>query len=54
MCKYNPEYLSDCKSYKEEKRALRILILANPADVKLLKDSCHALTGVRFRKKTDE
>ncbi len=51
---YKPQYLSWCKSYEQEEREMRELILGNPADVKLLKREYEDLTGKRFRRKRNE
>jgi hypothetical protein len=51
---YKPMFLSWCKSYKEEVAKMRSLILAGPADVKLLKQEYMRLTGKAFRRKKDE
>ena len=51
---YEPKYLSWCKSYEQEERELRELILSNPADIELLKKEYEALTGKRFKRKKGE
>lgn len=47
---YIPEILSWTTSKEQETKELRELILANPADVKLLKQEYERLTGKRFRR----
>lgn len=50
MKEYNPSFLSWCKSYEQEVKEMRQLILGNPADVELLKQEYQQLTGKRFRR----
>lgn len=51
---YNPQYLSWAKSYEDEVREMRELILSKPSDVALLKQEYQNLTGTRFRRKKGE
>lgn len=54
MERYQAEFLSWCKSYKQEEKELRELILGEPDDIKLLKNEYEQLTGQKFRRKNDE
>lgn len=51
---YIPTVLSWALSYEQEEKELRELILAEPDDVKQLKQEYYELTGKRFRRKKDE
>jgi hypothetical protein len=51
---YKPKFLSWARSYENEVKEFRELILGNPADIKLLKQEYEILTGKRFRRKKDE
>jgi len=51
---YTPMFLDWAKSYEQEERELRELILSNPADVRLLKQEYEQLTGKAFRKRKSE
>lgn len=52
IAKYNPKFLSWCKSYEEEKQEMHGLICGNPSDVRMLKDEYEILTGKRFRRRS--
>ena len=54
MDEYQPSYLGWCKSYDQEVKEMRELILGNPDDVHMLKREYEDLTGKRFRRKRDE
>ncbi len=47
---YAPKFLSWCKSYAQEEKEMRELILGNPGDVKMLKKEYQELTGKQFRR----
>lgn len=51
---YQPKFLSWCKSYEQEVKEIRGLILNNPADKTLLKKEYKELTGKQFRRKHNE
>lgn len=51
---YQPRYLSWCKSYEDEVKELRELILSGPSDVKLLKEEYYNPTGTRFKRRAGE
>lgn len=51
---YTPSYLSWTKSYEQEEREMRELILGGPGDVAMLKKEYEQLTGKRFRKRKGE
>lgn len=51
---YKPKFLSWCKSYEQEVKEFRGLILSTPADIKLLKKEYYLLTGKRFKRCKDE
>ena len=51
---YEAHYLSWARSYAQGEKELRELILANPADVRLLKKEYYELTGKRFRRRKGE
>lgn len=52
--KYDPMFLSWCRSYEEEVTEFEELILGNPADVKILRQEYQELTGKRFKRKKGE
>ena len=52
--KYSPYRLGWTKSYEQEEKEFRELIIGNPIDVDLLKDEYYELTGKRFRRKNKE
>lgn len=51
---YNPQFLSWCKSFEQEEKEMRELILGNPSDVKQLKNEYQQLTGKAFKRKKGE
>ena len=51
---YEPKFLSWAKSYEEEVKEMRAMILSNPGDVDMLKQEYEQLTGKRFRRRNNE
>ena len=54
MENYQPRFLSWAKSYEDEEKEMRELILGNPDDVHMLKREYEQLTGKRFRRRNNE